>query len=219
MSLFHSVDIAIGCVQMPQILRLAGFEYYRAWRPHGPMNALGIPHQFLWRGIDGSEIVVTRGKYGYVGSADAPPVRYEQEDWDTVVAWLYEDHFRDQVICDRSPTDHLWLTQGYDDARPLTIARADIPFDVIGLVSKWREMERDTNIRWCTPLEYSQAVAAQRERLHVVEGVLDAADCGYNMGNSGSYGLWRWRQANDRRMVEAELWSAAAAWPGNSVDS
>ena len=64
LSLFHSVDIAIGHSQMPQILRLAGFKYYRAWRPHGPMNALGIPHQFMWEGLDGSRILVTRGCYG-----------------------------------------------------------------------------------------------------------------------------------------------------------
>lgn len=52
-SLFHSVDIAIGHVQMPQLLTLAGFKYYKAWRPHGPMNALGIPPG------QGGEVTVT----------------------------------------------------------------------------------------------------------------------------------------------------------------
>lgn len=215
LSCFHSVDIAIGGVQMPQILSLLGFKYYRAWRPHGPMNVLGIPHQFVWEGIDGSRILVTRGAYGTYGPAWEPgaPVFEYQKDWDAVIAWLYEHHFRDQIINDRSPSGHLWLIQGYDDARPNTSVYADHPFDILGLVAEWRKREH-IPIRWCTPLEYSQAVATEVERLPVVKGVLDGADCGYNMANHGSNGLWVWRQMNDRRLVQAEWWATAARGVG-----
>ncbi len=64
LSLFHSVDIAIGGTQMPQILKLAGFKHYKAGRPHGPMNAHGIPHQSIWQGFDGSQLLVMCGDYG-----------------------------------------------------------------------------------------------------------------------------------------------------------
>jgi hypothetical protein len=212
LSLFHSVDIAIGHVQMPQILNLAGFKYYRAWRPHGPMNALGIPHQFIWRGINGSDIVVTRGAYGGGWNKNQPPGQYAI-DWDAAVAWLYEHHFRDQLLQDRSPTGHLWMIQGYDDARPLTEWTGDRPMDLLGFIAQWNAREQ-TPIRWCTPVEFSQAVAAEAGMLKVVEGVLDGADCGYNMANSGSQGLWVWRQMNDRRLVRAEIWAAAAAAAG-----
>ena len=79
LSLHHACDIAIGGVQMPQLLRLAGFDYYRAWRPHGPMNVLGIPHQFIWKGIDGTGIIVTRGTYGAIPAPDSPVVRYRDD--------------------------------------------------------------------------------------------------------------------------------------------
>lgn len=211
-SLFHSVDIVIGGVQMPQILRQAGFEYYRAWRPHGPMNALGVPHQFIWRGIDGSEIVVTRGAYGYVGTPESALVRYA-DDWDKAVAWLYENHLREQMMLDRSPSQQLWVIQGYDDARPMTLVRADEPFDVLGLVEQWQQRE-GIPAEWCTPLEFSQAVAERRDSLQVVDGVLDGADAGYNMANHGAHGLWMWRQMNDRRLVGAECWAAVAESAG-----
>jgi alpha-mannosidase len=212
LSLFYSVDIAIGHVQMPQLLTQAGFKYYRAWRPHGPMNALGIPHQFIWRGIDGSRILVTRGNYSGGWRADAPPNNY-QADWDAAVVWLYENVFHDQLLHDRSPTDHLWMVQGSDDTRPLRNWSADEPIDLLGLVAKWRQ-EENVPIRWCTPLEYSQAVAEQADRLPVIDGVLDGADVGYNIGNSGAHGLWKWRQMNDRRLLRAEWWSAAACSVG-----
>jgi hypothetical protein len=219
LSLFHSVDIAIGGVQMPQILSLAGFRYYRAWRPHGPMNVLGIPHQFIWQGIDGSRIIVTRGAYGAYGPGWEPgtPAVEFRRDWDATLVWLYEHHFRDQLLHDRSPSGQLWIIQGYDDARPQTSVYADQPLDMLGLVEEWRRHE-DIPIRWCTPLEYSQAVAAHAEQLPVVAGVLDGADCAYNMANHGANGLWVWRQMNDRRLVRAECWSAAAqrlgfVWP------
>jgi hypothetical protein len=212
LSLFHSVDVAIGHVQMPQLLNLAGFKYYKAWRPHGPMNALGIPHQFIWQGIDGSRILVARGTYGYGWRANSPPGCY-REDWEAAVVWLYEHLFHDQLLYDRSPTDHLWMIQGYDDARPLTDWVGDVPMDLLGFVAEWRRREK-IPIRWCTPLEYCQAVAGQADRLSVVEGVLDGADCAYNMANSGSNGLWAWRQMNDRRLLRAEWWAAAAASAG-----
>ena len=207
LSLFHSVDIAIGGSQMPQILSQAGFKFYRAWRPHGPLNVLGIPHQFVWEGIDGSQILVTRGSYGG-GLGDSPLAHYS-DDWDAAVLWVYEQYFHDQIIRDRSRSDQLWMIQGADDARPLRNWLADQPEDLQGFVAAWRERE-GVPIHWCTPLEFSRAVAEQADKLPVVKGVLDGADCGYNMANHGANGLWVWRQMNDRRLLRAE-WFATAA--------
>ena len=61
LGLFQSVDVSIGHSQMPQLLRLAGFDAYRAWRPEAALDADGVPRQFVWRGLDGSEIPVLRG--------------------------------------------------------------------------------------------------------------------------------------------------------------
>jgi hypothetical protein len=211
LSLFHSVDIAIGGSQMPQVLSQLGFKYYRAWRPHGPMNVLGIPHQFVWQSPDGSEIIVTRGAYGgWLGDA---PVNQDGADWDKVVEYVYRTFFHDQLLVGRSESGNLWMIQGADDSRPLRNWFADRPDKLEEFVSRWRERE-DVPIKWCTPLEFSQAVAAQREHLPVVRGALEGADCGYNFPYHGTNGLWSWRQMNDRRLVRAELWGAAGCSAG-----
>ena len=207
LSLFHSVDVAIGGSQMPQILTQAGFSYYRAMRPHGPMNALGIPHQFIWEGLDGSRILVTRGPYGGLGTGELDGY---VKDWDGTVVRLFDHYFHDQLIHDRSPSKQLFLIQGGDDVRPLRGGAGDRPVPLLGFLAEWRRRER-VPIRWCTPLEFSQAVTEKAEQLPVVQGVLDGVDCGYNVANQGSYGLWLWRQMNDRRLLRAEWWAAAAA--------
>ncbi len=209
LSLFHSVDIAIGGSQMPQILSLAGFKYYRAWRPHGPLNALGVPHQFYWEGLDGSRILVTRGSYGGLWNTK-DVLAINSGSWDDVVSFLYDSYFRDQILDDRSPSGQLFLIHGSDDSRPFRTGDGDRPIDIPGLVGKWRERE-EIPIHWCTPLEFSQAVAEHADQLSVVRGPLDGCDCGYNVSNQGAYGLWVWRQMNDRRLLRAEWWAAVAA--------
>jgi len=211
LSLFHSVDIAIGHSQMPQIISLAGFKYYRAWRPHGPMNARGIPQQFYWEGLDGSRILVTRGIYGGFWQGEhLPDAQSTDEEWDAGVALVFDQQFRDQLLYDRSLSGQLWMTQGMDDGRPLRGYAGDAPVNLLGFLTEWRRRE-SVPIRWCTPLEFSQAVAEQAEKLPTVRGVLDGCDCGYQAAFGGANGLWRWRQMNDRRLLRAEWWNALAA--------
>lgn len=212
LSLFHSVDIAIGHSQMPQILQLAGFDRYRAWRPHVPMNALGIPHQFVWEGMDGSRVLVTRGAYGGFYLKEHVPEGY-QEDWDGAVETLYDALLADQLEEGRSDSKHLWIIQGCDDARPYRAWHGDLPVDMPGFVAEWRKRE-DVPLNWSTPVEFTEAVAEHRDALPVVSGVLDGADCSYNASNSGANGLWAWRLFNDRRLLQAERWAAIAALAG-----
>ncbi len=209
LSLFHSVDIAIGHSQMPQLLKLAGFEMYRAWRPHGPMNVLGVPHQFVWQGLDGSEIVVTRGAYGGFYFDDHVPWDFET-DWDGAVAKFFDHLLVDQTLHDRSASGQLWAIQGCDDCRPYRTWQSDRFFDLPKFVATWREKE-SAPITWCTPVEFSEAVAAQRDALPVVQGAIDGSDCSYNAAFSGTHGLWTWRVQNDRRLLRAERWAALAA--------
>jgi len=211
LSLFHSVDIAIGHSQMPQILKLAGFKYYRAWRPHGPMNAMGIPQQFHWEGPDGSRILVTRGIYGGFWQGERlPDAQSTNEEWDAGIAQVFDQQFRDQLLCDRSLSGQLWMTQGMDDARPLRGSAGDVPVNLLEFLAEWRRRE-SVPIRWCTPLEFSQAVAQHAEKLPIVRGVLDGCDCGYQAAFGGANGLWRWRQMNDRRLLRAEWWTSFAS--------
>ncbi len=56
------VDVSVGHPQMPQVLRLAGYRYFRCWRPHEALSAKGIPYEFIWEGLDGSRILCSRGR-------------------------------------------------------------------------------------------------------------------------------------------------------------
>lgn len=215
-SQFHSVDIAIGGSQMPQVLALTGFKYYRAWRPHGAMNAHRIPHQFWWQSEDGSRVLVTRGLYGglYLPNPafDAWPT-----DWDSAVVAFYDEYLKDQLLNEeRSPSGQLWVTQGMDDGRPMRRHGGDEYVDLLGFMAEWRKRET-VPIRWCTPQEYHEAVEANGASLATLTGVLDGCDCAYNASMGGANGLWRWRQMNDRRLLRAEWWNAAAcAWLGSA---
>ena len=214
LSLFHSVDIAIGHVQMPQILNLAHFKYYKAWRPHGPMNALGIPHQFHWEGIDGSRIMVSRGIYGALFRPEDTIINeHATRDWDEVFSHVFEEILYDQVVRGRSPSKQLWMIQGSDDSLPLYAGIGDHRLDLFGFIETWRNQE-DVPIRWCTPVEYLQAVAEHADKLPIVQGVLDGADVSYNAANGGSHGLWWWRKHNDLRLLDAERWATVAASSG-----
>ncbi len=210
--LFHSVDIAIGHSQMPQLLSLAGFSAYRAWRPHGPMNALGIPHQFTWEGLDGSTMLVTRGAYGGFYFGEMVPWTFEH-DWDAAVVTFHQHMLADQLLPDRSNSNHLWAIQGCDDCRPFRSWNADEFFDLPKFVATWNERE-PAKIQWCTPVEFSAAVAGHQAALPIVRGAIDGCDCSYNAGNSGRAGLWSWRTMNDRRLVHAERWAAVATLLG-----
>ena len=211
LSHFHNIDIGIGQSQLPQILTQAGYTHYRSGRPIGAMNARGIPQQFIWEGPDGSRILVTRGvNVGLFMSDHLPPDH--TQDWDGVVAALFEEFFRDQLECDRSPSGQLAMVQGIDDGRPFRTGD-DVYVDMPGIVAEWRRREQ-VPIHWCTPLEFGQAVAEHADKLQVVKGVLDACDCHYNLANGGSNGLWHWRQMNDRHLLRAECWAAAAASAG-----
>lgn len=59
-----NADTACGHSQLPQIAKLSGHRYYRFQRNDSFLTHKGVPFQFTWKGLDGSEIPVTRGNYG-----------------------------------------------------------------------------------------------------------------------------------------------------------
>ena len=75
---YHNLDTAAGQRQIPQILRLAGFRYYRFQRPESILDQSGIPRTFYWKGLDGSQILVSRAFGG--GFLD---VDYSNHDFET----------------------------------------------------------------------------------------------------------------------------------------
>ena len=197
------VDVALGHPQIPQLMRLAGYRYYRAWRPQAGLTEAGVPYEWIWQGLDGSELLCSRGCYGGMCSPDSVPEGYA-DNWNATVEHLWQ---RELELTSRdSPTGLIWVSQGMDDGLPLRSFTGDIYQDVSGLMRVWNEREQ-TPMRFATPVEFYRELEARREQLPVVVGTLDPCDVCYNAAWGGSDGLWRKRFVADEELVGAQLWS------------
>lgn len=204
------VDVATGHSQLPQILSQAGYRYLRIWRPFAAMSFKGIPTEFVWHGLNGSEILASRGLYGGLWfveerhNALRSPV---DSDWGEVVTAFWDSEMEDRVRC--SLGANFWVAYGCDDARPCRLID-DTPFDIVGLVKRWQEQENST-IRFATPLEQFKALDAERSNLPDIEGYLDPCDVAYNAAWNGEKGLAVQRVDNDRLLTQAEAFATLAS--------
>ena len=58
-------DIHPGYSQIPQLLRKAGYRFYRITRPVEALDRKGYKREFIWKGMDGSDILFSYGPYGF----------------------------------------------------------------------------------------------------------------------------------------------------------
>lgn len=196
------VDVAVGHPQLPQLLRLAGYRYLQFWRPEEALNAKGVPHQFIWEGIDGTRIIAARGCYGGLIQPELAPADCT-ERWGEVVGRWWDTVLRYKL--EHTPIGLLWVQRGSDDARPLrTHFVSDIPMDLLALVREWNARETST-MRFATPLEAFREIERRREELPVVSGTLDPIDVAYNAAWGGAHGLWRLREECARHISIAEM--------------
>ncbi|NLI00413.1 MAG: GNAT family N-acetyltransferase [Chthonomonadales bacterium] len=204
-----AVDVAVGHAQMPQLLTLGGYRYLRMWRPYGALSLKGIPNDFIWRGMDGTEIPVARGCYGGLWAFDGPSralLDPSSADPDEVVCALWDTELESRVRYADTPL--AWLAVGCDDARPNRLID-DTPFDVDGL-ARWWNAHETAPMSFATPTEYFAELMAHRDRLQTIEGTLDPCDVAYNAAWNGEQGLHQMRIVNDRLLVEAELFRTLA---------
>ncbi len=202
-----AVDVAVGHAQMPQLLTLGGYRYLRMWRPDGALSLKGVPNDFIWRGMDGTEIPVSRGCYGGLWAFDNTTEALldpASADPDAVVCALWDADLEARARYADTPL--AWLAVGCDDARPNRLID-DTPFDVAALAEWWNAHE-ESPMRFATPTEYFEALMQHRGDLQTIEGTLDPCDVAYNAAWNGELGLHQMRIANDRLLVEAELFDA-----------
>ncbi|MGC8889832.1 MAG: glycosyl hydrolase-related protein [bacterium] len=204
-----AVDVALGHPQMPQILRKAGYKYFRCWRPHEVMTVKGIPNEFIWKGLDGSEILVSRGSYAGLGQKELAELDYKK-DWEKTLYTLYELEL--EYILSTSKTKLLWVSHGMDDMLPLRTypGQDELPIDLIGIVEEWNRQEK-TPMIFATPLEFYKALENIREALPTIEGTIDPCDVCYNAAWNGEKGLWALRYKGDCALVEAEKWNTISS--------
>lgn len=202
-----AVDVAVGHPQMPQLLKLSGYTYLRMWRPSIGLSFKGIPYEFIWRGLDGTEIITSRGCYGGMAWASEDLLRLLENpssDWDRVVAsvWDWElEHFS------RYGNADIWVSHGMDDARPLRL-HDDTPIELHKLIAEWNSREESEMI-WATPQEYFSNL--EKYELPVVSGTLDPCDVAFNAAWNGEKGLGARRILQDRLLTSAEIYAALAS--------
>lgn len=201
------VDVALGHPQVPQLMKLGGYEFFRAWRPQAGLTEGGVPYEWVWQGLDGSQIVCSRGCYGGMCSPESVPERYA-EKWDQTVEHLWNTEL--ELVSRHSPTGVLWVSQGMDDGLPLQSHGGDLYLDVPGLIAEWNRLEKPL-MAFATPQEFYRAVMESGKPLSVMEGTLDPCDVCYNAAWAGSHGLWRKRYVADEELVLAELWQTVSA--------
>ncbi len=197
---FFNADTAIGHSQLPQLLQLSGYRYYRANRPMETMNRKGIPRQFVWQGLDGSEVIVARGEYGGFFLTDYFDQYPDMEaDWEALreAFWAVEGPH-----ASNSASDKLMMFFGCDDVIP-GCNLIDQPVPINRFMETWNRRQRAQMV-FSTPGRYFAALEAETERLPHVSGVLDNCELSYNVPHKGRQSFWYRRKILERLILRLE---------------
>lgn len=205
--MYANFDTACGHSQLPQLLALGGHRYYRFFRPEAALDHRGIPKQFRWKGLDGSDVLVSRGSYFGFHEGKFTNQDYEAE-WEAIKAAFCEQELKDKLLL--LPTDIVLLFYGSDDTRPLCNL-VDEPIRLREFMEAWNKREASV-MKFSTPKQYF-ALLEQKE-VPTVEGVLDPCELIFLSTYKGDASFWKMRTLVDRLLVKAETYAAYAAMLG-----
>ncbi len=213
---FANLDTAIGHCQLPQVLRMAGYEYTMGGRPELLLEMEGKPKFFRWKGLDGSEILTCIQHYG---------ILYEQLKAMSESQGRELEEIRQEFLADISrhadiQAEAMFVIISMDDGRPFRHHITDQPFDPKKSILEWNRDE-DSEMAVSTPDQFFQTIRKDIKKLPVVSGEIDPADVGYN-GPFGAPALRCLRDRSAALLVEAEIYSAFASgkslsWPANEL--
>jgi len=220
-------DIHPGFAQIPQLMRQAGYRFYRVTRPTQGLEKKGYKREFIWEGLDGSEILFSYGPYAWDGGGHQTfdAINNYQKDWQAAVVAFYESAVEAQLP--QSGTGLIFLPVGMDYARPLRAFFSSIstePYlDIPGFLREWKRREAVPLI-FASPIEYFAELEKVRSTLPRVKEVLDPVGWPYWYGGCGSHGLYTWRERTTRSLVEAEIACslgtlAGLTYPANQIES
>ncbi|MCL1793095.1 MAG: hypothetical protein FWG34_04415 [Oscillospiraceae bacterium] len=207
--IYYNVDTAPGQRQMPQILKLSGFKYYRFQRPEISLDQRGVPRAFWWKGLDGSEVLVSRG--AGVGFFDLGYSNMDYEtDWEKIRRAFFDQelaHRRPEGLC---PHDVELVPYGCDDSRP-GLSWYDREIHINDFVKEWGKKEK-TELKFGSAKDYFGELA--EKELPVFEGGLDDAELSFNLPAKGDSSMWRMRGDLDKAIVRLESLCAMCAVMG-----
>ena len=182
--------------QMPQLLKLAGLQSY--WFFRG-VQRVDTPSEFLWQGIDGSQIPAFWLPYGYSMFHFAPNNQVE------FASWVRKGF---AAVAAFAP--------GAADLLGLAGADVSDPEDhVPGLVEQFnRDPEAPFAIRFAVPSDFER-VAGARAGQHVIKGE-------FNPVFQGSYSsridIKQWVRSLEGLLATAEKLDAIGHWLGAATE-
>ncbi len=196
------VDVTVGWgldtfghhAQMPQLLRLAGYESY--WFQRG-VHGADTPSEFLWQGLDGTRIAAFWLPLGYGLFMPSPGnsfdfARYAEERWNDLGKY---SRWPDRVAL-----------AGADVSEP----EENLP----GLVKEFdRGSAAPFTLRFGTPTDYEAAVAKRPDR-PVVSGELNPVFQGVY---SSRIELKQWVRRLENVLTNAEKLTAMASCIGTGT--
>ena len=198
------VDVTVGWnldtfghnAQIPQILKLAGYKSY--WFFRG-VSSLDTPSEFLWQGIDGTQLPAFWLPFGYGLFYDSPgnPVEFDRfaRERFGVLAPFSRGH--DRVALD-----------GSDVSEP----EAQLP----SMVKQFNQKQgKPFTVRFGVPTDFEAAVAKRTDR-QVVEGELNPIFQGIY---SSRIELKQWMRRMEGLLSSAEKLEALGRWMGATLDA
>jgi alpha-mannosidase len=219
-------DIHPGHSQMPQLLRQAGYRFYRFTRPLEALDKKGIQREFMWAGLDGSEILASYGPYGsQFNVAQLEAINGCLKDWEKAFKAFCEAALKE--VPWNTSSRMLYIPIGGDYARPLRILSEALdgePYlDLPGFVRDWEKHE-SIPLKFATPADYFLELDRMRSSLRHVRGAIDTVGWPFWYGSCGSRGLDNWRERNTVALVEAEIFSSlgglvGSAYPDRQIEA
>ena len=204
------VDVKVGWLldtfghhgQMPQVLKLAGFNSFWFWRGAENRDANDrpkTPSEFLWQGIDGTRIPAfwLPFSYGafYGSPADLPGfTAFMKQHYDTLAPF--------------SPP-------GGDRVGPAGVDVCEPELHLPAMVEQFnRQPNMPFTLRIGVPTDF-EAVVAKRADLPVITGERNPVFQGIY---SSRIELKQWMRNMERRLTDAENFGALANWLGSPSD-
>ncbi len=215
MDFFFNADTGCGHSQLPQILQLGGYAYYRFFRSEQALDFKQIPKQFLWTGLDGSTVLVSRGNYGGFLFASYLEKDFDA-DWPAVREAFYREELEERLRL--LPTGTVLLNHGCDDFLPLHNL-LDRPIRLREFMEEWNKREKSV-MRFATPYDYFHSL--EKKELPVVHDVLDPCEISYNAPFKGGASLWRMREELNTLLVRLEtlcamLYARGQSYPAEEI--
>jgi hypothetical protein len=206
--LMSHIDCCGWFGQVPQLARKMGFAAMGVDRPAGVLSAKRIPRQFMWRGLDGSEIPTSRSQT-YALFTHSP---YES---DSIRNYFTENIAEAEEL---GASEELMLFFGWDDDC-LPLGEPIWESTLFEQIAEWNASET-AQARLGTPDEFARNLATAGESLPLVEGVMDPA-AGPRVTENGHDNLieMRPRAAEALAQLEREAMHHADIFPQAQMDA